>query len=86
MREALARLRALEKASRERERELYGGKIQAVSVHQVEEAEEARHLARRAQAWRVVELLVLPLTLLWRLLLRVVEALRGALRGREKVE
>lgn len=70
----------------QRERELYGGKIQPASIHQAIEAKEAIVRAKRERLVRVLELLSLPLTWPSKVLLaavrRGVAMLRSVLRVR----
>lgn len=61
VRDAYVRLSKLAKEERQRQRELYGGKIQPSSVHKVLEERESRRLGRRELARRALRYLTLPL-------------------------
>ena len=73
LREAVRKLRELERSARERERQLYGGKIQGASVHQAEEAVVAQRAARRDTLVRALYVLGFPLVwpaqMMWRCVL-----------------
>ena len=68
LRAAMKRLKELEKAERVRERSLYGGKIQAANLHQPQEAEAAKQLARRQSILTVLYYLAFPLIAPFKLL------------------
>ena len=89
VREALQKVKALEKEARERERALYGGKIQTSSVHQAEAVIRAAADARKARIYKVLYALGLPLILPAQLVLmgwRALVPLFGKLLGRGKAK
>lgn len=87
VRDAMGRLKSLEKEQRARERALYGGKIQKTSVHKTEEALVAKADARKAIVYNVLYAFGLPLILPMQILLRAARAF-GRLTGltKEKAE
>jgi len=82
VRDALVKLAELEKAERQRQKAMFGGKIQTTSVHKAQEAAEAVQLARRAMAYKVFRAITLPFTLpfdaLFSMALAVVRRARGS--------
>ena len=63
VREAFSKLKELERQEKQRQRELYGGRIQSASVHKAAEEKEAARLARWTLAARAARVLGLPLLL-----------------------
>ena len=84
LRDAYAKLKALEQKEKERQRVLFGGKLQTVSVHQMQEESEALALARRAALWKYVRIIGFPVVLPLEALYAVVQYIvRKLLRGPE---
>ena len=81
MRETLAKLKELEKEKRARERAMFGGTIQTASVHKPLEEQAARRAARRAMVLHVLNMLLLPFSLLITALSRSAAVLGGSLRA-----
>uniref|UniRef100_A0A7S2HBY1 peptidylprolyl isomerase n=1 Tax=Haptolina brevifila TaxID=156173 RepID=A0A7S2HBY1_9EUKA len=81
MRDAFAKLRQLEKAEKERQRAMFGGKIQTTSTHKVQEAAETARLARRTLIYRAFRAVTLPFTLPFEALFSVALALVRWARG-----
>jgi len=63
LRDAFAKLKELEQKERERQRELYGGKLQPVSVHKLQADAEATALARREMLWKYARIIGFPVVL-----------------------
>lgn len=80
MGKAMAALKQLEKEERERARALYGGKIQKVALHPVEEAARAQALARRELILRVMTIVGYPVTVPLQLAYRLLRSTWSAIR------
>ena len=80
LRDAYAKLKDLERKEHERQRQLYGGKLQAVSMHRMQADAEATALARQETLWKYVRIvgfpIVLPLEWLYALVSICVRAVR----------
>ena len=68
--------RKVQREERERERALYGGKIQKVALHPAEEAATAKAAARRQLLLRLLAILAFPVTAPWQLLRHVLKLAR----------
>lgn len=73
---AMRELKRLEREERERERALYGGKIQKVALHPAEEAATAKAAARRQLLLRLLAIVAFPVTAPWQLLRHVLKLAR----------
>ena len=80
VREAYTRLKELEKEERERQRALYAGRLQPMSVHKLAEERISQRSARSDLAWRSFRFLTLPLAAplqaLWQLAVYLVGLMR----------